>query len=138
MRHYEIVFIVHPDQSEQVPAMIERYKNTITSKGGKIHRVEDWGRRQLAYLINKFAKAHYVCMNIECNHETLKELETAFKFNDAILRHLTVRMKRAETAPSVMMKSAQKDDSAKNRTEQDTAPAPVAAAEEAPAEAASE
>ncbi len=120
MRHYEIVFIVHPDQSEQVPAMIERYKNAITSKGGLIHRVEDWGRRQLAYLINKFAKAHYVCMNIECNYETLRELETSFKFNDAILRYLTVRMKRAETGPSPMMKSAQKDDSAKNRAEQDT------------------
>ena len=121
MRHYEIVFIVHPDQSEQVPAMIERYKNTITSKGGLIHRVEDWGRRQLAYLINKFAKAHYVCMNIECSHETLQELETAFKFNDAILRHLTVRMKKAETAPSPMMKSAQKEESSKNRNESDTA-----------------
>jgi len=129
MRHYEIVFIVHPDQSEQVPAMIERYKNTITSKGGLIHRVEDWGRRQLAYLINKFAKAHYVCMNIECNHETLQELETAFKFNDAILRHLTVKMKKAETGPSPMMKSVQKDDSARSRSESDTAPsqpAPVA------------
>lgn len=121
MRHYEIVFIVHPDQSEQVPAMIERYKNTITSKGGLIHRVEDWGRRQLAYLINKFAKAHYVCMNIECSHETLQELETAFKFNDAILRHLTVRMKKAETAPSPMMKSAQKEESSKNRSESDAA-----------------
>lgn len=121
MRHYEIVLIVHPDQSEQVPAMIERYKNTITSKGGFIHRVEDWGRRQLAYLINKFAKAHYVCINIECNHETLQELETAFKFNDAILRHLTVRMKKAETGPSPMMKAAQKDDSARTRSDTDTA-----------------
>lgn len=127
MRHYEIVFIVHPDQSEQVPAMIERYKNTITSKGGLIHRVEDWGRRQLAYLINKFAKAHYVCMNIECSHETLQELETAFKFNDAILRHLTVRMKKAETAPSPMMKSAQKEESSKNRNEQQDASRPAAA-----------
>ncbi len=125
MRHYEIVFIVHPDQSEQVPAMIERYKNAITSKGGLIHRVEDWGRRQLAYLINKFAKAHYVCMNIECNHETLRELETSFKFNDAILRYLTVRMKRAETGPSPMMKSTQKDDSAKNRVDQDANPSSI-------------
>ncbi|MCM1129458.1 MAG: 30S ribosomal protein S6 [Oxalobacter formigenes] len=125
MRHYEIVFIVHPDQSEQVPAMIERYKNTITSKGGLIHRVEDWGRRQLAYLINKFAKAHYVCMNIECSHETLQELETAFKFNDAILRHLTVRMKKAETAPSPMMKSAQKEESSKNRNESDASSRPA-------------
>ena len=113
MRHYEIVFIVHPDQSEQVPAMIERYKNNVTSRGGKIHRVEDWGRRQLAYMINKFAKAHYVLMNIECDSETLNELETAFKFNDAILRHLTVKMKHAETGPSPMMKSAQKEESAK-------------------------
>lgn len=129
MRHYEIVFIVHPDQSEQVSAMIERYKNTITSKGGLIHRVEDWGRRQLAYLINKFAKAHYVCMNIECNHETLQELETAFKFNDAILRHLTVRMKKAETAPSPMMKSAQKEEASKNRNEQDVAASRPATAE---------
>ncbi|MDR1310299.1 MAG: 30S ribosomal protein S6 [Burkholderiaceae bacterium] len=107
MRHYEIVLIVHPDQSEQVPAMIDRYKNAITAKGGIIHRVEDWGRRQLAYLINKFAKAHYVCINIECDHDTLRELETAFKFNDAILRHLTVRMNKAETGPSPMMKSSQ-------------------------------
>ena len=96
MRHYEIVFIVHPDQSEQVPAMIDRYKNLVTSHGGKIHRVEDWGRRQLAYMIQKLAKAHYVCMNIECDDVTLKEIETAFKFNDAVLRHLTVKMKKAE------------------------------------------
>lgn len=124
MRHYEIVIIVHPDQSEQVPAMIERYKNTITSKGGVIHRVEDWGRRQLAYLINKFAKAHYVCLNIECNFETLQELETAFKFNDAILRHLTVKTKKAETGPSLMMKSAQKEESSsRGRVESNTSAA---------------
>jgi small subunit ribosomal protein S6 len=127
MRHYEIVFIVHPDQSEQVPAMIERYKNMITSKGGVIHRVEDWGRRQLAYLINKFAKAHYVCINIECGHEALQELETAFRFNDAIMRHLTVRMKKAETGPSPMMKSAQKEESAKSaRPDTNTTSAPAA------------
>ncbi len=123
MRHYEIVFIVHPDQSEQVPAMIERYKNTVTTRGGKIHRVEDWGRRQMAYMIQKLAKAHYVCMNIECDGETLAEIETAFKFNDAVLRHLTVRMKKAETAPSPMMKSVQRDDSAKPRTAEAAAPA---------------
>jgi len=105
MRHYEIVFIVHPDQSEQVPAMIERYKTTVTSRGGNIHRVEDWGRRQMAYQIQKLPKAHYICLNIECDNETLVELETAFKFNDAVLRHLTVKMKKAETAPSPMMKS---------------------------------
>ena len=104
MRHYEIVFIVHPDQSEQVPAMIERYKSTVTSQGGQVHRVEDWGRRQLAYMIQKLAKAHYVCMNIECGKETLAELEHAFKFNDAVLRHLTVRMTEAVTSPSPMMK----------------------------------
>ncbi|MBV8621890.1 MAG: 30S ribosomal protein S6, partial [Herbaspirillum sp.] len=85
MRHYEIVFIVHPDQSEQVPAMIERYKGIVTTRGGKVHRVEDWGRRQLAYQIQKLAKAHYVCLNIEVDSETLAEIETGFKFNDAVL-----------------------------------------------------
>ncbi|MFC4485888.1 30S ribosomal protein S6 [Tepidiphilus baoligensis] len=104
MRHYEIVFIVHPDQSEQVPAMVERYRNLITGRGGKIHRLEDWGRRQLAYSIQKVHKAHYVLMNIECDGETLEELETAFRFNDAVLRHLTVRMEKAITEPSPMMK----------------------------------
>ncbi len=100
MRHYEIVFIVHPDQSEQVPAMIERYRTPIGSKGGNIPRIEDWGRRQLAYPIQKIHKAHYVLMNIECDQETLDELEHSFKFNDAVLRHLTVQMKAAVTAPS--------------------------------------
>ena len=104
MRHYEIVFIVHPDQSEQVPAMIERYRATITAGSGKVHRIEDWGRRQLAYPIQKIFKAHYVLMNIEVNNETLAELEHAFKFNDAVLRHLTVQMKEAVTGPSPMMK----------------------------------
>ncbi|MGE5027173.1 MAG: 30S ribosomal protein S6 [Betaproteobacteria bacterium] len=104
MRHYEIVFIVHPDQSEQVPAMVERYRALITSKSGQIHRLEDWGRRQMAYPIQKMHKAHYVLMNIECDQETLDELEHAFKFNDAVLRHLTIRTKEAVTAPSVMMK----------------------------------
>ncbi len=104
MRHYEIVFIVHPDQSEQVPAMIERYKTMITNDGGKIHRLEDWGRRQMAYPIQKVHKAHYVLMNIECDSETLAELESAFKFNDAVLRHLTISMKKAVTTPSPMMK----------------------------------
>ena len=104
MRHYEIVFIVHPDQSEQVPAMIDRYKSIINAQGGQIHRLEDWGRRQLAYPIQKLHKAHYVLMNIECNGETLAELEHGFKFNDAILRHLTIKMKRAITTPSPMMK----------------------------------
>ena len=104
MRHYEIVFIVHPDQSEQVPAMIERYRNTIQQGGGQIHRIEDWGRRQLAFPIQKVFKAHYVLMNIEVNNEVLLELENAFKFNDAVLRHLTVKMDAAVTGPSPMMK----------------------------------
>ncbi len=104
MRHYEIVFIVHPDQSEQVPAMIERYKTLVTSRNGGIHRLEDWGRRQMAYPIQKVHKAHYVLMNIECDGETLAELENAFKFNDAVLRHLTVKMTKAVVTPSPMMK----------------------------------
>lgn len=104
MRHYEIVFIVHPDQSEQVPAMIERYKTLVTSRNGSIHRLEDWGRRQMAYPIQKVHKAHYVLMNIECDGETLAELENAFKFNDAVLRHLTIKMKKGINTPSVMMK----------------------------------
>ncbi|MBK6619067.1 MAG: 30S ribosomal protein S6 [Nitrosomonas sp.] len=103
MRHYEIVFIVHPDQSEQVPAMIERYSNTITSKSGKIHRTEDWGRRQLAYMIQKLHKAHYVLMNIECDQTTLDELIYSFKFNDAVLRHLIVRMNSPVTEPSPLL-----------------------------------
>ena len=104
MRHYEVVFIVHPDQSEQVPAMIERYRTLVTSNGGAIHRLEDWGRRQLAYPIQKIHKAHYVLMNIQCDQETLDELEHAFKFNDAVLRHLTLSTKEAVVAPSPMMK----------------------------------
>jgi small subunit ribosomal protein S6 len=93
--------------------MIERYKGLVAGRGGKIHRIEDWGRRQMAYMIQKLAKAHYVCMNIECDGETLAEIETGFKFNDAVLRHLTVRMKKAETAPSPIMKSVQREDAAK-------------------------
>jgi small subunit ribosomal protein S6 len=104
MRHYEVVFIVHPDQSEQVPAMIERYRTTITGRNGRIHRLEDWGRRQLAYPIAKIHKAHYVLMNIEIDQETLDELDHAFKFNDAVLRHLIVAMKEAVIAPSPMMR----------------------------------
>ena len=109
MRHYEIVLIVHPDQSEQVPAMIQRYKGLVTAKSGKIHRVEDWGRRQLSYQIDKIAKAHYVCMNIEADRATLDELEHGFKFNDAIIRHLIVTTKKAESTPSPMMKDGAKD-----------------------------
>ncbi|GAB4057200.1 30S ribosomal protein S6 [Uliginosibacterium sediminicola] len=119
MRHYEIVFIVHPDQSEQVPAMIERYKTLVTAKGGQIHRLEDWGRRQLAYPINKVHKAHYVLMNIEIDGDTLNELEHAFKFNDAVLRHLTIKTKKAVTTPSPMMKE--------EKSRSLTAPAPAAA-----------
>lgn len=104
MRHYEVVFIVHPDQSEQVPAMIERYQTLLKTNSGIIHRLEDWGRRQLAYPIQKIHKAHYVLMNIECDQKTLEELETSFKFNDAVLRHLTFATKDAVTAPSPMMK----------------------------------
>jgi len=113
MRHYEIVLLIHPDQSEQVPAMLERYKGIVTTANGKVHRVEDWGRRQLAYQIQKLAKAHYVCLNIECTKETLAEIETGFKFNDAVLRHLTVAKDKAETTPSVMMKAVEKEESRK-------------------------
>ena len=104
MRHYEIVFIVHPDQSEQVPAMVERYKGLIAARKGTVHRLEDWGRRQLAYPLAKVHKAHYVLMNIECDNETLAELEHSFKFSDAVLRHLTVKMPKAWIQPSPMMK----------------------------------
>ncbi len=104
MRHYEIVFIVHPDQSEQVPAMIERYRGVIAQRDGKVHRLEDWGRRQLAYSVAKIHKAHYVLMNIECDNETLAELDHSFRFNDAVLRHLIVKMKGVVTAASPMMK----------------------------------
>jgi small subunit ribosomal protein S6 len=122
MRHYEIVFIVHPDQSEQVPAMVERYRTLVTGKNGQIHRLEDWGRRQLAYPIQKIHKAHYVMMNIECDQETLDEMEHAFKFNDAVLRHLTIKMKAAVTAPSAMMREE------KSRSMTGDVPAEVAVA----------
>jgi small subunit ribosomal protein S6 len=113
MRHYEIILLIHPDQSEQVPAMLERYKTLVTGSGGTVHRVEDWGRRQLAYMIQKLAKAHYLCLNIECSKETLAEIETGFRFNDAVLRHLTVAMDKAHTGPSVMMKSVEKEEARK-------------------------
>jgi small subunit ribosomal protein S6 len=122
MRHYEIVLLIHPDQSEQVPAMLERYKGLVTAAGGKVHRVEDWGRRQLAYMIQKLAKAHYLCLNIECGGETLTELETGFRFNDAVLRHLTVVKSKAETTPSIMMKAVEREEARKERQEA-TAPA---------------
>ncbi|HSP58740.1 MAG TPA: 30S ribosomal protein S6 [Halomonas sp.] len=107
MRHYEIVFMVHPDQSEQVPAMVERYTGLITENGGTVHRLEDWGRRHMAYPINKIHKAHYVLMNIECSGETLDEIENIFRFNDAIIRSLVVRAKEAVTEASPMMKPAE-------------------------------
>ena len=110
MRHYEIVLLIHPDQSEQVPAMLERYKGVVTAGGGKVHRVEDWGRRQMAYMIQKLAKAHYLCINIECGQEVLVELETGFRFNDAVLRHLTVLKSQGESTPSVVMKMVDRED----------------------------
>jgi small subunit ribosomal protein S6 len=113
MRHYEIVLLIHPDQSEQVPAMLERYKGVVTAGGGKVHRVEDWGRRQMAYMIQKLAKTHYLCLNIECSKEVLAELETGFRFNDAVIRHLTVLQDEAVTTPSVMMKMVEREDSRK-------------------------
>lgn len=104
LKHYEVVFLVHPDQSEQVPAMIERYSNIITQREGKIHRTEDWGRRQLAFPINKISKAHYVLMNMACNNEALKEMKDAFRYNDAVIRSLILRVKHAITEPSIMLK----------------------------------
>ncbi len=124
MRHYEIVLIVHPDQSEQVPAMVDRYRQMIAGRKGAVHRYEDWGRRQLTYPIQKMHKAHYVLMNIECDNETLVELEHAFKFNDAVLRHLTVSMDEAVTAPSPMMR----DEKSRPVASEDARPAAPAAA----------
>lgn len=109
MRHYEIVFLVHPDQSEQVPAMLERYRSMIESNQGAIHRLEDWGRRQLAYPINKIHKAHYVLMNIECDQATLNQLNNAFRFNDAVIRDLVIRRERAITEPSSLVKSKEQE-----------------------------
>jgi len=123
MRHYEICFIVHPDQSEQVPAMIDRYKATIAAQGGRVHRVEDWGRRQLAYPIDKLVKAHYVLMNVECGKGTLDELESGFRYNDAVLRHLIVGTPKAETGPSPMMKLVEREEAKKASAEAVTAAA---------------
>ena len=111
MRHYEILFLVHPDQSEQVPAMVERYKSSITDGGGTIHRLEDWGRRQLAYPINKIHKAHYILLNIECSQEVLDELTNTFKFNDAILRNLVIRKDSAVTEESPLARSEEREQS---------------------------
>jgi len=133
MRHYEICFIVHPDQSEQVPAMIERYKGVIAQRNGIVHRLEDWGRRQLTYQIQKVHKAHYVLMNIECDQDTVNELEHSFKFSDAVVRHLIVKMTKAVTAPSPMMK----EEKSKSMMERGAEPRPAEAkpAEAKPAEA---
>jgi small subunit ribosomal protein S6 len=120
MRHYEIVFLVHPDQSEQVPAMIERYKGIIAADGGRVHRLEDWGRRQLAYPIAKVHKAHYVLMNIECDQKAINELTGAFRFSDAVLRHLVVSMNEAVTEPSPMAKA--EDDEGGGERRRDRAP----------------
>lgn len=133
MRHYEIVFLVHPDQSEQVPAMIDRYKGIIESNGGKIHRLEDWGRRQMAYSINKIHKAHYVLMNIECGGEELAELESVFRFNDAVLRNMVIKCKEAITEQSPLLKE---EDSKPARSENREAKADDSKTAEAPAEAA--
>ena len=131
MRHYEIVFIVHPDQSEQVGAMVERYRNMVTQGGGTVHRLEDWGRRQLAYPIQKVHKAHYVLMNIECENAVLAEIENAFRFNDAVLRHLTIQMKAAVTAPSPMMREEKRAPQPREEGFREAAAEPAAVAQEA-------
>ena len=141
MRHYEVVFLVHPDQSEQVPGMIERYTQLMADSGGNIHRIEDWGRRQLAYPINKIHKAHYVMMNIECGGEALEELSTLFRYNDAVLRNLVIKRKEAVTEESLILKQERESKERKariehKRKEEEAAAAAEAAAaeEEAPAE----
>ena len=133
MRHYEIVFMVHPDQSEQVPAMIERYRSMIEGAQGRIHRLEDWGRRQLAYPINKIHKAHYVLMNIECGQETLNEIETAFRFNDAVIRSLTLARKTAVTTPSPLVKENQEESRPVSRSDSEESVEPAVSADTSPA-----
>ncbi|NND36711.1 MAG: 30S ribosomal protein S6 [Gammaproteobacteria bacterium] len=125
MRHYEIVFLVHPDQSEQVPAMVDRYKTIVTTSGGNVHRLEDWGRRQLAHSIAKLHKAHYVLMNIECGKSALDEILGAFKFNDAVLRHLVIKRDEAITEPSLLAKpeASKSDDAEDSRPASDEKPA---------------
>ncbi|MDH5388581.1 MAG: 30S ribosomal protein S6 [Gammaproteobacteria bacterium] len=141
MRHYEIVFLVHPDQSEQVTAMIDRYKVMIETNGGNIHRIEDWGRRQLAYPINKIYKAHYALMNIECDEATRQELETAFRFNDAVIRSMIMKCDEAFTEMSLLAKAKAEEDAAPKRAPRPApteTPAAEAAAPETPAEPAAE
>ena len=118
MRHYEIVFLVHPDQSEQVPGMIERYSGTITKDGGAVHRLEDWGRRQLSFPINKIHKAHYVLMNVEASNEAMEELTTTFRFNDAVIRHMVIRRDQADTVESPIMKAEKESRERKTRYEE--------------------
>ncbi len=137
MRHYEIVFMVHPDQSEQVPGMIERYSNTISKDGGSVHRLEDWGRRQLAYPINKIHKAHYVLMNVEASNDAMEELTTTFRYNDAVIRNLVIRRDEPVTDESFIMKAEKESRERKSRYEERKA-AEAPAAEEQPAEAAAE
>lgn len=137
MRHYEIVFLVHPDQSEQVPAMIERYKGAIENGGGKVHRLEDWGRRQLAYPIQNLVKAHYVLMNIEAPQAVLDELVDGFRFNDAVLRHLVIRRDEAVTEQSLIMKNKdEKGDKPERRRRDDESDTAVGSADSDAAEAA--
>ena len=119
MRHYEVVFLVHPDQSEQVPAMIERYKGLVEGRSGTVHRLEDWGRRQLAYPIQKLVKAHYVLMNIEADEAAMEELDSAFRFNDAVLRHLSIRMDRAITEASPLAKGREEEEGKGSRRRED-------------------
>jgi len=138
MRHYEVVFLVHPDQSEQVPAMIERYRGIIEVDEGKIHRLEDWGRRQLAYPINKIHKAHYVLMNIECGQKAMDDLESSFRFNDAVLRNMVIKCKTAITEPSPLVKEDEKENKRAERAPAEKAPAEDKPAEDTSAEAASE
>ena len=136
MRHYEIVYLVHPDQSEQVGAMADRYKAVIEQGGGTVHRYEDWGRRQLAYPINKIHKAHYIMMNVEVNQETLDEVENLFRFNDAIIRNLVIKARKAETEPSIMMKEVEAERQRDDEREAARAAEATAKAEQAEAEAA--
>jgi len=141
MRHYEVVVMVHPDQSEQVPAMIDRYKGMVETDGGKVHRLEDWGRRQLAYTVQGLHKAHYVMMNVECSNKALAELENAFRFNDAVIRKLVVRTLGAETAQSPLFKAPdeeKKTNGRRSESEDNGAAAPAAAEPAEPAEPAEE
>ena len=157
MRHYEVVFMVHPDQSEQVPGMIERYSNVITKDGGTVHRLEDWGRRQLAYHINKIHKAHYVLMNVEASNEAMEELTTTFRYNDAVIRNLVIRRDEPVLGESLIMKAEREDKERKARYQErqdndarrvaaetaeapaeEEAPEPVAEAPEAATEEATE